>query len=278
MSSNRPTAEHPHVIAPNLRSRFDPAELGERLRRSDIVAVDLDECVYPGFTQSDLGYLMFFAIAARPLDPSDRRFLPQMIAGGAFVRKVALLRRLGHTWPTRELMQRYEQSMRGIPEDYFLSQVTRIPGRSNIDAIDVLRLLGRRAPLGLVSLGIDVIVAEYIRQLNGDGQPVVRFADSNRILFVDGDREKRVFQGYGSPLLTGPEDKRRALEARMAQFQASCPLVIGNSGDEAAMASLASRRGGISIGIRPSKPDSPAFDVCVLERSWRSLRMLLELG
>lgn len=267
---------HPHVLGPNLLSRFSLSELRERLVRSDIVAVDLDECVYPGFSQSDLGFLIFYAIATKPLASSDLGFLPQMLAGGAYIRKVALLRRFGRGPSNRELMQRYQQSMRGIPEAYFISQARKIPARSFTDAIETLRFLGRRAPLGLISLGIDVIANEYIRQLNGDGDPRVRFADSNRIVFAADAKGRRAFERYQEPLLIGREDKLRLLEARMAQLGASCPLIIGNGKDESAMAALARHRGGLSIGIRPLRSDAGDFDVWVTNRSWQPLRTLLE--
>jgi hypothetical protein len=274
--STAASATHPHVLGPNLRSRFSLNELRERLLRSDIVAVDLDECIYPGFSQTDLGYLIFYAISTKPLASSDRGFLPQMLSGGAYIRKVALLRRLGRAPSNRELMQRYEQSMYGIPEAYFITQARKIPARSHTDAIETLRILGRRAPLGLISLGIDVIANEYVRQVNGDGHPSIRFADSNRIVFASDGKGRRAFERYQSPLLLGREDKVRLLEARMAELGASCPLVIGNGEDEAAMASLARHRGGLSIGIKPSSSDAGDFDIWVTNRSWQPLRTLFE--
>jgi hypothetical protein len=257
-------------------SRFNPHEFRERLRRSDIIAVDLDECVYPGFAQSDLGYLMFFAIATKPIVTSDRRYLPQMISGGAYIRKVAMLRQLGRGPSNQELMQRYEQSMRAIPEAYFLSEARNIPARSYPDALETLALLGQRAPLGLISLGIDVIAAQYARQLNGDGDPRVRFTDSNRIVFGAGRDGRAAFERYQPPLLVGPEDKLRILTKRMDELHASYPLVIGNGKDEAAMAALAHERGGISIGINPSKTEAAYFDACVMERNWGPLRELVQ--
>jgi len=267
---------HPHVIGSFLRSRFNPKEVCERLLGFDIVAVDLDECVHPSFSQTELGYLIFFAIAANPLRASDRRFLPQMLAGGAYIRKVAFLRRLGRTPSNQELMQRYEQSMRGIPEAYFLSQARKIPARSYSGAIETLRLLGRRAPLGFISLGIDVIAEEYLRQLIDDDSPHERFADSNRIVFSADDDGRRAFERYRTPLYIGPDDKLRILEARMAQLDASRPLIIGNGKDEAAMAQLARDIGGLSIGIVPSRLDKGDFDVWVTNRSWQPLRIFLE--
>ncbi|MBN1652960.1 MAG: hypothetical protein JXA30_04210 [Deltaproteobacteria bacterium] len=267
---------HPYVPVPNLRSRFCPDELRERLLRSDIVAVDLDECVNPGFSQTELGYLIFFAIATKPLASSDRRFLPQMLAGGAYIRKVSFLSRIGRIPSNQELMQRYEKSMRGIPEAYFFTQARRIPTRSFSGALETLRLLGRRVPLGFISLGIDIIAEEYVRQLNCDGKPHVRFADSNRIIFATDDNGRRVFERYHAPLLVGPEDKLRILKLRMAQLDASYPLVIGNSNDEIAMATLARNSGGLSIGILPARCDASEFDLMVTTPSWLPLLTLLE--
>ena len=270
------TTTHRHILGTSLRSRFNPEEFRKRLLRSDIVAVDLDECVYPGFSQTDLGYLIFYKIAAKPLVSSDRRFLSQMLSGGAYIRKVALLSRLGRMPTSRQLMQRYEQSMLGIPEGYFLELARKIPTRSFAGALETLRLLGKRAPSGFISLGIDVIAKQYIRHLNHNSERQARFADSNRIVFESDKSGRRVFKSYQSPLLLDAEDKLRLLKSRMEQEGASCPLVIGNGKDEAEMAKLARNCGGLSIGIQPSRRDASDFDLLVDCSSWQPLLTLLE--
>jgi hypothetical protein len=262
-----------------LVSRYEEAELRARLLGVDFAAVDIDECVYPGYSQADLGHLLFFAIAARPICPSDRLLLPQLLSGGAYIQRVGLVARFGLRPSNRALMRRYERSMRGIPEAYFLEEARRIPPRSREGAAETLRLLGRFVPVGLISLGVNVLTEEFARQLgreggSGGGAGGVRFADSNRIRFAPDAAGRRRFAGYEEPLLVGAGDKLRILERRLEELGASRPLVIGNGEDESAMSELARRAGGLSVGVKPTGR-AGIFDLVVDGESWIPLLELL---
>ena len=265
-----------HSILPGIRSRYNLLQVRRRLRNLDLTAVDIDECLFPGFSQSVLGYLIFFRLMTRPRRLTDLRLVPQLLSGGVYIRKKDLLRRMGHTPTNQELMLRYEQSMRMIPECYFRRGAEAIPGRSFNGALETLRLLGQRTTLGLISFGIDVISEEYQRQINRGGNDCVRFLVSNRILFRRRPCGVYVFEGYRQPLLTEPGDKLRALQQRLADLKLERPLVIGNGRDEAEMAALARERGGLSIGFRPRPADQRAFDLLVDARDWRPLLRLVK--
>lgn len=271
------TTDHPHTLGPGLRSRLDLPELAARLGGVDLVAVDIDECIFPGFSQSWLGYLIMAQLLTRPERAGDLRCVPQLLSGGAYSRKVALLRRLGHRGPAnRALMARYVQSMRGIPEGYFRRGARRIPRWTFAGVARCLTLLGRRAPLGLISFGIDPITEAYRRWLDQrGGGAVVAFCESNRVAFVPGADGRPVFSDYLPPLSSGPADKLRALERRLADHGAACPLVIGNGRDETAMADLARQRGGISIAFRPPPAHAGRFDLVISAGDWEPLAALV---
>lgn len=267
---------HPHRPLPGLRSRFDRAALAARLQSVDLVAVDIDECIFPGYSQSWLGYLIMQQLLTRPERLDDLRHVPQLIAGGVYIQKVDLLRRLERQPTNRALMARYVQSMRGIPEGYFLRGAERIPGRTYAGAAACLALLGRRAPLGLISLGVHVVAGAYRRWLDRRaGATVVAFIEANQIVFEAGGDGRARFSGYAPPLRVGPADKLRALEHRLDEHGARCPLVLGNSVDEASMAALARARGGLSVGYRPTRAAAAAFDLQIHARDWRPLNALL---
>ncbi len=264
-----------YEIGPQITSRYPRAEVQRRLRAVDLVAVDIDECVFPGFSQSVLGLDIFFDIALRPERPADRARLPQLVRGGLYIRRVSLLRRLGRRFTNEELMARYEDSMARIPEAYFLRGARRIPPRAYAGALETLRHLARHAPLGFISFGVHLITDEFVRQL-GQGRPgAVAFAHANVVRFADrGDGVPR-FAGYRRPLLTRPAQKLALLEQERARLAAARPLVIGNGRDEAEMAQAARALGGLSIGFRPPPDEAAPFDLLVRAPDWRPLRALL---
>ena len=272
-----PPARHSFRLAPRIYSRYPLAEVSARLARIDLVASDIDECLFPGFSQSHLGHLIFYEVVTRPEAATDIRFVPQLLHAGAFIRKAKLLRRLGRTPSNATLMRRYEHSMWGIPEGYFRRGARSIPGRAYAGVRETLAGLGRRAPVGLISFGIDVIADEFGRQLNEAAErPYVDFVEANPIAFEAGGDGRPAFVGYRPEPMTDPRHKREALERQLERHRASCPLVFGNGGDECEAAVLAGEREGLSIGFRPQPEDLECFDIVVRARSWRGLAALLE--
>jgi hypothetical protein len=273
-------ANRPHAVAPGIESRFGRAELQQRLAAVDLVATDIDECLFPGFSQAVLGQMILYRLLTRPHTLGDLRLVPQLVSGGAYVRGVRLRRRLGWSIPENtRLMRRYEQSMAGIPEAYFRAGARTIPDRSFAGARRSLALLGRRAAVGLISFGIHLIAEEYMRQLNAAAeQPYVLFAEANPIAFDPGPDGRPAFTGYRCTPRTQPRHKREALEQRMAEHGARYPLILGHGPDEIEMVALARKRGGLSIAFRPIPIADPHFDVVVRAPDWRPLaRLLAEL-
>jgi hypothetical protein len=242
------------------------------------VAVDIDECIFPGFSQSWLGHLILWQLVTRPDRLRDLRFVPQLLSGGVYIYRVDLQRRLWRAPGNSALMARYVQSMRGIPELYFRRGAGWIPGRSFAGVRGALTLLGRRAPLGLVSLGIHLIAEAYQAWLD---RGVVAFTEANRVGFAPIADGRPGFTDYEPPLRTGRRDKLRALEHRLAERGARRPVVIGNGPDDGAMAERASALGGVSVGFRPRLAATwRCFDLVLTAPDWRPLAALLreELG
>jgi len=268
---------HRHRIARGIHSRYDRDELRRRLSAVDLVACDIDECLFPGFSQTSLGHQIFYHIVTRPTAATDIRFVPQLLHGGAYIRKVKLLRRLGRTPSNATLMRRYEHSMWAIPREYFDNGVRTVVERSFDGVPRTLALLGRQARVGLVSFGIHLIAEEYVRQLNRmAGGPFVVFAEANPIDFQPGADGRPVFAGYNPPPRTEPRHKREALQRQLDRFGARCPLVFGNGRDEGAMSDLARERGGLSLGFCPTPRDEAAFDLVVHRRDWRPIAGLVQ--
>lgn len=272
---------HPHRLGPAgapdaLRSRLPLEELRRRLGRVELGAVDLDQCVFPGFSQSVLGYFIFGQIALAPRRAADLGLLPRLLRGGLFIRRVELKQLLGRQPTNLALMLRYERSMRGIPEHYFCRGARWIPPRSFGGALEALALLGQRVPLGLISFGIQPIADQYRAQLNARaGAEVVVFAEANAIRFAPGKDGRPRFAGYRGPIHFDPAHKLALLRRHLAARGAEVPLVIGNGRDEVPMAQYARAHGGLSIGVAPPPALRPAFDLLLTADSWQPLLALL---
>jgi phosphoserine phosphatase len=254
------------------------AELRAAYRRTDLVAVDLDECLFPGFSQKELGLRLMRRLLRRPLRPGDRRFLPQL-AWGAFRLGVSQAKmRFGWKTPIRRLIRRYEQAMRGIPETYFTEAARTIPGDSCALAAETVAELAAQAPTGIITLGIDIVARAYLEEFRTDAGPSLRFFGANTILFGPGPAGTRVFERYDpSALMLAGEDKRLALERRMAEFGAAVPTTIGHSEQDVPLARLSRERGGLAIGFNPTPALEDAFDVVVRGRDWEPLYALLAI-
>jgi len=274
-SAARPTRRGERPPPAGLTTALPQAEVARRLRAVDLVAADIDECVFPGFTQTFLGHLTFFHILGEPQRPADLGLLRQLARGGLYIRKVSLLHRLHRTPSNEALMERYERSMMGIPRAYFDRGAAAIPDLSHPDALACLALLSRRAVVGTVSFGIHLISGAYadaLARLNPRGE---FFAEANEIRFEPGRDGRPCFSGYRRPLRTDPEEKGHILRRRLKRHGAATPLVFGNGRDEAAMAAEARRRGGLSVGINVVPAEQDLFDVLVHGRGWGPLLELL---
>lgn len=248
---------------PGLVCRLGDPELGRRLRAVDLVAADIDECLFPGFSQTVLGHLTVFEIAARPEKPRDLALLPQLLHGGLYIRRVSLLARWGRMPENQSLMERYERSMRGVPEVYFLRGARLLPGLSYPGALDCLALLARRAVVGTVSFGIAPIARAFAEAVEARLPEARLFTEANRLRFAPDRNGRPVFVGYERPLRCRPEDKADILSARLSRHGARCPLVIGHGPDEVPMAELARSLGGLSLGFCPRPEDASHFDLVV---------------
>jgi hypothetical protein len=185
---------------------------------------------------------------------------------------------LGLGTPMRRLVARYERVMRGIPEPYLRAAAQGIPRDSYPFAAETVAELAAHAPTGIVTLGLDVVARAYLEQFRAEAGPSLSFFESNVVAFRTGQGGEREFERYdpGALMLDG-EDKRRALERRMAHLSARTPTTIGHSEDDVPLARLARERGGLAIGFNPAERLCDAFDVVVRGRDWEPLFTLVAI-
>jgi hypothetical protein len=126
-------------------------------------------------------------------------------------------------------------------------------------------------PLGIISLGLDVILDGLPEHLARTHRPVdFLFRSSNRILWNDGH-----FAGLAEPVRVGATDKAELFERACASHGVRVPLVIGHNSEERDLCRMADSRGGLSIGMRPAEFDRNAFHVVVTDGEWDTLHRFL---
>jgi phosphoserine phosphatase len=246
-----------------LKHTKSPTRLTELARRTDLVVVDLDKCLFPGYSQTALGTTILWRILVRPLCAGDRKYLVRLLSGALYVAGTKLRRP-----SNRELIDAYERAMKGIPEQYFLDGASLLPRFSRRGAREVVRALSRRAAVGLVSLGIDVVAREFMKQLPG-----LSFYRCNRLRFHV-SHPRRPLVGYDEERMWDGAAKMRVLRALCAESRVRCPLVIGHDVDDIAMAASARELGGWCLGIRPPRALRRHFDAWTTGADWTPLLSL----
>ncbi len=279
-------------IGPGIAVARPLEELRAAFARTDLFALDLDQCIFPRISQEALGE----GIALRLLRGPGRRLLPRMLVGGAYRALTHLKRFFGARTPAARLIAWYEWTMRGVPEVHFRETARELPPRSYPFAAETIALLVGHAPTGVATLGLDVVARTFVEQLPG-----LSFFDANVVVFCSDKRpacrgvgrpasgtlaatsqpergEERVFACYDhSRLLDSGEAKRQAVERRMAAVGASVPTIIGHNEDDAPLARLARERGGLAIGFNPSPRVLNAFDAIATGPDWEAMYALVAI-
>jgi len=237
------------------------AELRAAFARSEAIALDLDECLFPGYTQVALGRRVAWRILRRPV----RRLLARLALGGVYFGIKETKRLVGVGTPMRRLVRRYERVLR------LLEAAAEIPAASYPYAAETVAELATQAPTGLVSLGLDIVARAYIQAFRRAAGPSLSFIESNVVRLRPGCCG-RVFDGYGrEAFLENGADKRRVLEHRMAGLGAAVVTVVGHNEDDIAMAALARETGGLAVGFNSSWRLRDAFDIVVRGRDWEPM-------
>lgn len=267
-----------HTISPSVAATRPLADLRAAYRRTDIIALDLDECIFPGFSQTVLGARVARRLVRRPLRGLDRRLLPKLLLGGVYFAIKEAKRFLGVGTPMRRLVARYERVMRGVPEPYIRDAARSLPGDSYACAPETVALLAEQAPTGIISLGLDVVLAAYREQFAGEDGATLSFCDSNVVRFRRTDDGVRRFDRYDpGAFMEDGASKLRALERRMVELGAGVPTTIGHGQDDVLLAHASTERGGLAIGLNPPLRLRRAFDVVVRGSDWEPLYALVAM-
>jgi len=245
------------------RSRFkfagDERELEVRLRKTDVVCFDLDECLFPAFIQS--------CVAAHVLSRCllslvrHHRTARILIASGIMLFARRCSDRLkGKRTSNDYMMDLFDRAMRGVPMTMIRSATDDCCGLFGKYAIETARLLAESKVTGIVTQSISPI-AEQIRER----YPFLAFSIGNPVVTTVG-----TFAGYKDRFSTGPA-KLEILKVFMRSNGLHCPMVFGHCVDEGPLVRFAREQGGLSAGVSPDRSLAEPFDVVLRRTDWKAL-------
>ncbi|MBN2431590.1 MAG: hypothetical protein JXQ27_08950 [Acidobacteria bacterium] len=250
---------------------LDPVEIGRRLAAADVAVLDVDGCMYPGYTQITLGHRLLNGFLRRELrHPPSSLFLWRLAAKGGYLYWIRFWIRK----PERRnylLQKHYALAFDGITRTDIRAILPRVWKKLDTHVHPCLAFLADRLPLGIISLGLDVILDGLPEHLRRHHQAVrFLFCCSNRIIWNDGH-----FAGLVPPIRVGAADKADLFHTAAERHRVGIPLVIGHNSEERELCRLAAQRGGLSIGMNPAAGDRDAFDVVIEDGSWKTLHSFL---
>jgi hypothetical protein len=259
--------KHRTTLAPHIFSDQPLDQIADRFARLDFAVSDLDECLFPGFTQAALTVSMFKSLLKNPHLSRDLKIKLKILDAVLFGTRVKLKGALGVPTDHIGLIKKFEKLVYDIPREYFERAAKLVPCLSYRYGPETLGLLSQMMPTGIITMSIEIIIREFMRQFIYDGTPSVTFYEANRLRFQVGDGE--AFEGYSEQrFILTPDDKLRVMKDRMKQFSARCPLVIGHNVCEISMIRAAREMGGLSLGFNPDKNVENEFDIVVHARNW----------
>jgi hypothetical protein len=249
-------------------------EAQQRFVACDICCVDLDQCLFPTFTQAALGAL---AMGRTTVTPRLWPKIGQLISGGSYIARARVRSLLGRRPSNEELMQRFSDVMTGMPVDLIESLARWLPRVSFPGWRDALARITKRMPTGMLSFSIQPIIDAYRRTHGWRGQPIFDLASGTPVEVTSSDRGPVLLGCCGDAADLSGWAKLRTLQRWMDEHHASVPLVIGHGPDEVPMAEFAREQGGLSIGFRPKREWADRFDIVVDALTWRPVTRLLRL-
>jgi len=238
-----------------------------------VAVVDLDQCIYPRFTQSRLGatllanairYRLSFSPGSEHLELA--RCLPRLMKGAAYIITRRIGQLAGRHVDNLTLMRTFGRVISGVPVKELENAASSLPRKGPGGWKTALASLARLMPVYLLTFSIEPVAREY------------------GLFQVDGDR---IFSGwFGTPLLLEdgkivgvqaeagnflPATKLRRLKELLTEYGYSRPLIIGHGHDEAAMVRMARRLGGSSIAIHRLGSNARDYDMVLGHGAWRSI-------
>ena len=263
------------TIDRHISSRYKLPEIRRRLQSADIAAIDLDDCMYPRNSHVELTKNLFMDLPYTYRRAGELKLMLKVLRGFALVIYYVTGKILRTHLSNRFLLEEYERVMRNMPAHYFEKCAVDLPGRVYKNSRETIELLAAHMPAGIITVGFDMIVREFMKQFIHGGNSILSFIDANKAIFRNQNGEDLYVGFTRDDAIITAADKWRRLKRRIAEYNAGHPLVIGHRADEILMARRARDLGGVSIGFNPDLDVEREFDIIVKARDWTPILNLL---
>ena len=241
--------------------------VNRKIRNTDIVCTDLDECLFPFFTQVLVaGEILVEAVFKK----NKWRYIPQLTGGALFILFLTLIT-FGNIRCIRNefLMKCFSRTMRGIPLDLIRKHSRYIHTFFYTESLKLLQYFSaRNIPIVILSLSIQPILDElkqnigFIQECIGNG--------------IDINESNNTFEKYTEPIMKDGHDKYDQFISIMNKLGCSRPLIIGHSDDEIPLVRYAREHNGVSLGINPKKHIAKEFDIVLQSINWNPIVTYVE--
>lgn len=235
--------------------------------RCDLCVVDLDECIYPRFTQTTLGAMML----ARSFHPSRARVLPRLLAGAAYIAAARVLQTLGMTPANIDFVRKFSRAMRGVPMALMEECAATIPRTGPQEWRAALGAVASAMPVYLLTFSIEPIARAYAAAAGSAGRMIFSGFRGTPVRVRDGFFSACLFDEDSFTPNAKAEELTRILEETGRER----PLVIGHGEDEAAMFAMAEKMGGGSIAVVRSDRLAGSLGASIRVTSWRAISTAL---
>ena len=235
--------------APHIYSNWQREALKEKLKKVDLVLVDMDDCIYPGTTNLALLRNLFLILLHR----GEYNALFKIMSYLPILLGMKCLQLLDWGIDNRRLTLFFSRMNGNVPLFYLQTAVQPIPSHSFPGTKETLTILSGKSKIGLISLSLEIILEEYKRQFRAGGISLIDFYDG--------------MQANGSELI----DKGEKARERIQEFRAEMPLVIGHNRDDLGMISMVKEKSGIVLGFNPSREVARQCDIIVNAKNWQPL-------
>lgn len=237
------------------------------VERCDCCVVDLDQCIYPGFTQTTLGKILVTRCLFR-----NQALLPRLLGGAFYISFTRAAQLMGRNPSNFELMSAFCRVIRNFPRKMLEEQSRRLPKRGPQEWREALGEVAARMSVYLVTFAIEPIARSYGEARDYRGRKIFRGYRSTPLEF---DREGRITGCSFSKDSLSPLRKLEILRELLQGDSFDRPLVIGHGRDEAPMAVYASELNGGSIALADRGKASRDFQIILPAGDWRRLAAAL---
>lgn len=241
--------------------------LRELIEKTNVCVVDLDECIYPGFTQTTLAALLLLQSLCR------LRFHNVFsLIRGAFSLALIRLRRGGRNPDgNRRLMLAFSRAIRGMELKTVERKAALLPGRGLQDWRPALEKIAETMEVVLVTFAIEPLARAYGEARGPSGKKIFRSWSGTPLEVRNG-----AIAGVRlSSSALSPRSKVEAIEENLRGRKELRPLVVGHGRDESALADWARERGGGAVGLSAAGGDLESFDIKLPGRGWPAITRAL---